>query len=216
VLLHSYAFHGVQLGIEVLLEPYASWFRAQDLRPLYAYTRQILQLLDWQRPGRRWLLKTPAHLWGIAPLVETLPDVCIVWSHRDPQLCIASVCSMTWTLLHSVTDLTKPELGPLCLDLYATSLERGLAMRDAQDPARFADVEHDAFVDDPLGVAARIYRCFGVAGAAAARAAFEAHVGANPRGRHGRHEYALEEYGLDPGAVRERFAAYVDRFRIRR
>jgi hypothetical protein len=39
VLLHAYAFHGVQLGIEPLLEPYASWYRSQvdDLRPLYAY-----------------------------------------------------------------------------------------------------------------------------------------------------------------------------------
>jgi hypothetical protein len=40
VLLHAYAFHGVQLGIEPMLEPYASWYRpVADLRPLYAYQK---------------------------------------------------------------------------------------------------------------------------------------------------------------------------------
>ncbi len=214
VLLHSYAFHGVQLGIEVLLEPYASWFRTQDLRGMYAYTRQILQLLDWQRPGRRWLLKTPAHLWGIAPLIECFPDVSLVWCHRDPVSSIASVCSLTWTMMRPITDLTRPEIGPLCLDFYATSLERGLAMRELQDPSRFIDVDHDAFVADPLVVVKRIYERFDLPIAPSAQAAFEAHVAANPRGRHGRHAYALEEYGLDADSVRARFAAIVDRTRI--
>ena len=43
---------------------------------------------------------------------------------------------------------------------------------------------------------------------------FEQQVAANPQGKHGKHEYALEEYGLDPDQVRERFAAYIERFQI--
>jgi len=214
VLAHAYAFHGVQMGTEIMLEPYASWYRAQPLDGLYTYYKQILQLLDWQRPGERWLLKAPAHMWGIDPLIATFPDVSIVWSHRDPLLCTASICSMTWTMLHPLSDVTKEELGPVVMDFYATSLERGLAMRDAQDPARFVDVTHDDFVDDSLGVVKRVYRHFGMGISWSAQAAFEEHVAANPRGKHGSHEYSLEEYGLDPAAVRERFASYVERFRI--
>jgi hypothetical protein len=214
VLVHAYAFSGVQMGVEIMLEPYASWYRAQDLGPMYAYYKQVLQLLDWQRPGQRWLLKAPAHMWGIDRLIETFPDVSVVWSHRDPLLCTASICSMTWTMMHPVTDVTKEELGPVCMDFYATSLERGLAMRDAQDPARFVDVTHDDFVADPIGTARRIYQQFRMPITWSAQAAFEAHVAENPQGKHGRHEYALEEYGLDPGEVRARFADYVDRFRI--
>ena len=48
----------------------------------------------------------------------------------------------------------------------------------------------------------------------AASQAFEQQVAANPQGKHGKHEYALEEYGLDPDQVRERFAAYIERFQI--
>ena len=33
VLLHAYAMNGVQMGVEIMVEPYASWLRSQDLRP---------------------------------------------------------------------------------------------------------------------------------------------------------------------------------------
>jgi hypothetical protein len=97
-------------------------------------------------------------------------------------------------------------------DFYATSLERGLAMRDRSDPARFLDVAHDAFVADSLGVARRIYAHFGLPLSKAAEAAMQAHVRENPQGKHGKHTYALEEWGLSADAVRERFKSYIERF----
>jgi hypothetical protein len=171
-------------------------------------------MLDWQRPGERWLLKAPAHMWAIDALTLTFPDVGIVWSHRDPLLCIASVCSMTWAITNGALALSKRALGPLVFDFYATSLERGLAVRDRCDAARFVDVTHDDFVEDPLGVARRIYSHFGLPLSAQAEAAMRAHVGDNPKGKHGSHAYALEEWGLSADAVRERFAAYIERFRL--
>jgi len=214
VLLHAYAFHGVQLGIEPLLEPYASWYQAEvsDLRPLYAYQKRLMQLLDWQRPGERWLLKAPAHLWGLDALAATFPDVAIVWTHRDPVACTASACSMTAALMTTLESLDARWLGPRVLEFYARSLDRGLAARERMDPARVVDVSHDEFVGDPVGVAKRVYEHFGLALGGSALAAFERHAAANPRAKHGRHEYDLESFGLDEARVRERFRAYADRF----
>jgi hypothetical protein len=212
VLLQALTLNGVHYGIEVMLEPYASWYRKQDLRPMYRYYRMLLQMLDWQRPGERWLLKAPAHMWAIDSLIETFPDVSIVWSHRDPLLCIASVCSMTFAITNGALQMSKRELGPRVFDFYATSLERGLAVRNRSDAARFVDVTHDDFVADPLGVARRIYAHFGLPLSKAAEAAMQAHVGDNPKGKHGSHAYALEEWGLSADAVRDRFAAYIERF----
>jgi len=214
VLLHAYAFHGVQLGVEVMLEPYASWYRQQDLREMYAYYADLLRLLDWQRPGERWLLKAPAHMWAIDVLIETFPDVSIVWSHRNPLACTASICSMTRALMRGQVELAPHALGPIVMDFYASSLERGLAARDRSDPARFVDVDHDRTVDDALGTVAAIYGHFGLALSEPARRAFEAHVAANPKGKHGEHEYALAEHGLTRAQVLERFAPYVERFGI--
>jgi hypothetical protein len=214
VLLHALALHGVHHGVEVMLEPYGSWYRKQDLLPMYSYYRMLLQMLDWQRPGARWLLKAPAHMWAIEPLIQVFPDVSIVWSHRDPLLCIASICSMTHAIPQGSLRLAKEELGPVVMDFYATSLERGLSARDRCDPARFVDVTHDDFVDDSLGVVRRIYAHFGLPLVPEAEAAMRGHVAANPRGKHGRHAYALEEWGLTAEQVRERFAPYMERFGI--
>jgi hypothetical protein len=212
VLIHAYAFNGVQMGVECMLEPYASWYREQDLHGMYAYQKKILQLLDWQRPGERWLLKAPAHMWGIDALVDTFPDASIVWSHRNPLACTASATSMTSMLMATLEDLDPTWLGPVVMDFYATSLERGLAVRESLDPARFTDVTHDQFVADALGVADRIYGHFGLPFPEETRAALRAHVDANPQGKHGKHSYDLSEFGLKEEAVRERFAAYAARF----
>jgi hypothetical protein len=40
----------------------------------------------------------------------------------------------------------------------------------------------------------------------------EVHLAANPRGKHGTHEYDLDRYGLSEGRVRDRLAWYIDRF----
>jgi hypothetical protein len=206
--------NGVHLGTEVMIEPYASWYRGQDLHAMYAYFKTLLQMLDWQRPGERWLLKAPAHMWGIDALIDTFPDVSVVWSHRNPLACTASICSMTHALMDGKIEFEKSKLGPVVMDFYATSLERGLAARDQSDPARFVDVTHDDFVDEPLRMAEKIYGHFDLPLGETARAALEAHTAANPKGRHGAHEYSLDDWGLTKEQVRQRFASYAERFEI--
>jgi hypothetical protein len=213
VLLHAYAMHGVQMGVEIFVEPYASWYQAQaeDLRALYAYQKRLMQLLDWQRPGERWLLKAPAHLWGLDALVATFPDAAIVWNHRDPVACIASACSMTQALMATLAFDAK-RLGPAVLEFYARSLDRGLAARERLDPARVFDVPYADLTSDPLACAERIYAHFALPLPPASRDALRAFAAENPEGKHGKHAYDLAQYGLDEERVRARFAAYAARF----
>jgi hypothetical protein len=214
VLLQALSMHGVHHGVEVMLEPYASWYRDQDLGPMYAYYKMLLQMLDWQRPGDRWLLKAPAHMWAIEAVIENFPDVSIVWSHRDPLLCTASICSMTAAIPGGTLKTDPEQLGPIVMDFYATSLERGLAARDRCETSRFIDVSHDDFIDDSLGVAKNIYDHFDLVLGPEVEAAMNTHVEKNPQGKHGSHDYSLEEWGLDAASVRERFAPYIERFEI--
>ncbi|HEY8121499.1 MAG TPA: sulfotransferase [Myxococcota bacterium] len=213
VLLHAYAMHGVQMGVEVFVEPYASWYQAEtaDLRGLYAYQKRLMQLLDWQRPGERWLLKAPAHLWGFDALIATFPDVAVVWNHRDPVACIASACSMTQALMATLSFDPK-QLGPAVLEFYARSLDRGLAWREKADPARFFDVPYAELTAEPLACAERIYAHFALPLPPASRDALRAFAAEHPEGKHGKHEYELAQYGLDEERVRARFASYGARF----
>jgi hypothetical protein len=212
VLLLAHTFRDVQLGIEPLMQPYGSWFESQDLLAPYSYYKGLLQMLDWQRPGERWLLKSPAHLWALDVLVELFPDACIVQTHRDPAEVIPSYCSMMAALMTIREQVDPQSLGPVVLEYLARSLERGLAARERSDAARFIDVDYRAFTADPLREIAKVYGYYGLPFSQATENAMAGFVKANPQNKHGAHRYSLEEYGLTRDAVRERLRFYLERF----
>jgi hypothetical protein len=212
VLLLAHAFCDMQMGIEVLMEPYASWFLKQDFHHSYAYYRDLLKMIDWQRPGDRWLLKSPAHVWALDILIEMFPDVCLIMTHRNPIEVVSSYCSMMDALMVAREHFDRRELGPVTLENLAKGLERALAVRDASDPMRFIDVDFDAFVDDSMAEVQRIYDHFALDLPPDAEATMQAYVDDNPRGKHGAHEHDLAKYGLSPDAIKDRLASYIDRF----
>ena len=67
--------------------------------------------------GDRWMLKTGAHMWGLAQLLETYPDARIVFTHRDPVKSMTSYASLTalvrvaWEATRS-TRSRSPRTGP--------------------------------------------------------------------------------------------------------
>lgn len=169
-------------------------------------------MIDWQRPGKRWLLKSPAHLLGLDALLSAFPDSCVVLNHRDPVEAVASYCSMMETFSLSQGCSAQPGLGNAVLEFCATALERGLAVRDREDPGRFFDIRFDDFVEGPMQTVDRLYDHFGLSMTAEAEKVMQDHVANHPRGKHGSHEYDLASYGLDADQVRERLKWYIDRF----
>jgi hypothetical protein len=213
--MHAYSFDGVQSGWEIMLEPYASWFQNHDLKPLYSEFRDYLKLLQWQRPGERWLLKAPAHMWALPEIVELFPDVSVVWGHRDVVAVISSICSMTQLLMDLYrhggnVDKTDPrQLGPTVMEWYARSLERGVAARAKLPAERFTDYSFTGFVENSMATAESIYSNFGLELTAGIHAALQAHVDAHPQHKHGQHQHQLEQFGMSEELVRERFDFYL-------
>jgi hypothetical protein len=205
----AHTLSSVQLGTEVLMSPYREWFQAGDRRPSYAYYRDLLKLLDWQRPGDRWLLKSPCHLWALDVLIEMFPDACIVQTHRDPVEVVGSYCSMIEALMDVRESVDPTELGPSVLEYLARSVEHAMAARARLPEDRFVDVAYDDLVRDPLATAARIYACFDLPLDDAIYDAMSAHAREHGRNRHGAHDYQLERFGLTAGAVRDRMARYL-------
>lgn len=212
VLLHAFGFHGVQLGFEIMLEPYRSWFLQQDLTGMYAYQKRQMQMLNWRMPGKQWMLKAPAHMWGIDAILRVFPDARFIWCHRDPLLVVPSINSMNRVVMGmyagDYSHLDAGEIGRAVMDWYALSLERGLAQRAKLPPELFVDCSQREFVDNPMGVVEKVYRSFGLPLDDASRAAMQAHIDANPKGKHGKHEYNLAEFGLTRDLIEKRFAFY--------
>jgi len=212
VLLHAFAFNGVQLGFEIMLEPYRSWVLAQDLEPVYAYQKKQMQMLNWRNPGTQWMLKAPAHMWGIDAILKVFPDARFIWCHRDPQKVVPSINSMNKVVMgmycEDTSHLDAGEIGRAVMEWYAMSLEQGLAMREKLPPELFVDCSQSEFVEQPLQMVERVYEAFDLTLDKDNRAALQAHIDANPKGKPGKHTYDLAEYGLTRELIQERFAFY--------
>jgi hypothetical protein len=195
---------------------YTRWFEAQDMRPAYARHRDVLRLIGSPEPRRRWVLKYPAHMRNLAALLRVYPDACIVQTHRDPAKVLPSICSLVagWRGLYE-GGIDRRALGAWQLELYAGMIETALAVRDAHPEARFHDLSFDEVTADPVAAIERTYAAFGFDLGPGAKRRMAAWHAANPQGRHGGHRYTAEEFGLSEGAIRERFAAYTQRFAVR-
>ncbi len=188
------------------LPAYRAWFDACDMRPVYERHRRNLQLIGATEPGKRWMLKDSTHLFALDAFLEVYPDACVVQTHRDPVSSIASVCNLCWTARSGLNDSeSHAEYGQAVLDLWHAGVERTLAMRGRKDPQQFVDVSFKHFRSDPLGVIEGIYRHFGFEFDETTRARVAEFRNENPPPLH---RHSLEDWGLEPAEVIERFADY--------
>jgi hypothetical protein len=192
-------------------------YLALDMRPHYAYLRRVLQALTWMRGPSRWVLKSPQHLEQLVPLLETFPDATIAITHRDPVSVIRSAITMLGygdRMRRTRVDLEG--LAAYWIDRVEKLLGACVRDRDKIPDAQAIDVPFHEFMADDVGMVARIYAKAGLALTPEARAAFDAFMAANPRGKHGQVRYDLKgDFGLDPSEVRRRFDFYFERFPVR-
>lgn len=186
---------------------YSAWLRQQDWTDAYARHRRNLQLVGLNDPDRRWVLKNPSHMTALDALMRVYPDALIVYTHRDPVVCLASSCSLSaeTTAGHSTTYLGRT-IGETQLDLWSRAFHAFHDARPRYDAAQFVDVDFADLRADPLGTTRGIYEVFGLdwtpeAEAAVAAVAREAATGkAAPS-----HRYSLDDYGLTETEVRSAF-----------
>jgi hypothetical protein len=198
---------------------YAAWAATQDMRPTYAFHRRMLQILQWRLPRERWVLKAPAHMNWLPALLAVYPDACIVQTHRDPLQVMGSVASLLSAILWMRSDDVDPAVIAASFggEALAAQLEGVMRLRDsgALAPARIRDVRYHDLMADPWGTIAGVYEHFGLELAPQARARMERYLANKPKGKHGRHEYAFADLGLDLATERARFARYQERYGVK-
>ncbi|BBZ38421.1 sulfotransferase family protein [Mycobacterium conspicuum] len=200
------------------LPHYRSWLDEQDFTPAYDYLHRMLQFLQWQKRqqgvhGQRWVLKSPAHLGYLDLLRAQFPGVHIVHMHRDPRTTIASGASLNATLHAMHADTVDPHrVGAQWLQRMGWTNDRAMAVRDSWSDAVVTDIEFDDAVADPIGQVARVYDAIGMPLTAEAEAAMRRWLDERPR-EAARPAYRLQDYGLLPEQVDERFTLYNKRFR---
>ena len=211
-------FMSVEYSALFHIPSYANWLYAQlCARDSYAWHKLQLQLLQSKHPGQ-WVLKAPFHQLGLTEILKYYPDAIIVQTHRAPLALVASGCSFSELLRKSGSDhVDREEIGRDWLEMlrvYTHTFEADRARLEPDHPGQFLDIYHDDFVADPWPGIEAIYRARGTPLQAPGRAAMERWLEANPRGKHGRHEYRLQDYGISRGEVEALFGPYVQRYRL--
>ncbi len=200
---------------QALLPTWRDHYLAEDQTPSYEYLRTILQVLQWERGGTRWVLKSPQHLEQFGPLAATFPDATFVVTHRDPAAVTVSMATMIAYSARMAVD--RPDPGAIGrywsargADLFrACHRDRALLPDD-----RTVDVRFHEFMADDLATVEHIYEVAGQPFTAAARAAMAAFMADHPRGKFGTVVYQPEVLGIDVAGQRRDLASYVERFGV--
>ncbi len=181
--------------------------------------KQQLQILQWQAPARRWALKFPNHVLAIPAIRRVYPDASFVFTHRDPDTALASLCSLTHEFRSARCDPNEREpIGEEMSAFVAKHVERILEDRASGvlGGCAVVDVDYYRMVADPVAVSEEIYRGLGMSMSPEVEARLERFSRANPKGKRGAHQYAAADFGLDPRRTESVFSAYRTRFGVRR
>jgi len=217
LMIMAYSFRSYQFPSMNWVPSYQRWMESHDILPGYAYHRRILQHLQWKCPGERWVLKAPAHIFGIHEIFTTYPDAGIVHMHRDPLEVVASLTSLTSAIYAAFSDdVDSHAVGREMVETLLTGLERYFAARDGVPGRneRFMDIDFRELAGDHIGTVRRIYERFDMELTDEAERRMRAFLAANRKGKHGEHRYSLAQFGIDQAVETRRFLAYKERFGV--
>jgi hypothetical protein len=193
-------------------------YLASDQTPHYAYARRVMQALSWLKGPARWVVKSPPHMENLPALVAVHPTAIVPVTHRDPIAVLQSAITMIAygdRIRRARQDL--PGLAAWWIDRIEALLRRCVRDRDAVPAARSIDILFHDYMADQKATVAKVYALAELEMTPEAEARIDHFLAANPRNKRGRVAYDLAgDFGVDVGAVRERFAFYYHRFPVRK
>ncbi len=178
---------------------YSDWLEKTDQSPAYEYTVKLLKLLQWQRPAKRWVLKTPHHLEFLDLAHKYFGDVQFIWTHRNVHEAIPSFLSM---VAHSrilfSNHVDANEVAQHWVRKIGYMLSKAMDFRTKNEQKiRITDVSYKDLVSDSQSVLKRIYNSQNLEISPELQKIFETAEHSNPRGKYGFHHYAHEDFGID-------------------
>ncbi len=209
-----YGFSSMLFEWSYMVPGYSRYYQGVDQTEGYRFFKRVLQTLQWLRGGRRWVLKAPQHLEQLGPLLTVFPDATLIQTHRDPVTAIVSLASLTTYGVRRYFDHPNPHaIGGNIADIVERLLSAGVAGRAGRE-SRFVDIAFADLLADPIGCVRTIYAASGDVLTGDAEARMQSWIADNRQEKHGRHDYAAEDFGLDVAALRGRLKFYQDRFAV--
>jgi hypothetical protein len=209
----AHVFRSLRFDAVYRVPSYNSWLERSGFLDAYRFHRRFLQHLDAQLPARKWILKSPDHLFALDDIRKVYPDAHLVLVHRDPVCVLASVAKLTEVLRRPFArSIDRFEIGREVTATWLDGARRMSGLSSNGDSA--LNLNYQQVVSRPLDAVRAVYRHCGLVMTEDAEGRMRswlrtaANVSRPPRG------YKLAEFGLDPHLLRERFAPYTNTFGV--
>ena len=210
VSIQGHAFRSMQFHVAFRLPTYNRWMmQACDWRPAYEWHQKYLSQIA--PVETRWVLKAPGHMLGLAALLSVYPDAIFIQTHRQPREVIPSMASLTRSLRQMASKRhDMEEIGRDVQALWHKGLNDVMRSRSQDETlnARFLDVSYRELVEDQHTVLSRITGHLGIEDNRQWQEKIARFARKNPQGRHGRHHYRAEEFGLSDRGIDHAFEDY--------
>lgn len=187
---------------------YTQWLGRQDWTPTYQRFKKNLQLIGLNDQDRRWVLKSPSHVFAIDEIMRVFPDALIVRTFRDPLTAMASTFSLCEQGAHGMSyAFDRPTIGRSQLELWSRGNANFQRARKRYSQDQFLDVDYRDFVADPIATVEHIYASFDMPFGREVRAAVqESYEGSLADHRRPVHRYSLEDFGVSAAEIEAKFA----------
>jgi len=190
---------------------YQDWIDRHGHHDAFLFHRRFLQHLDAQTPGRRWILKSPDHVFSLDAIRAAYPDAVIVFLHRDPLSVVSSCAKLAERLRRPFTNHVDPEeVGQQVSGRLVQAADH--MMEAAGHIPRILHLHYGQVVAQPIAAVRTLYRHCGFELSGAAEQRMTAFL-ARPHRRSVR-DRDFASFGLDAGTLRDRFARYVQHFAV--
>jgi hypothetical protein len=215
ILLLDVSFMSTTPEATMQVPSYAAWLEETDQSAAYLYGAKLLKLLQWQRPGKYWVLKSPHHLEFLDVINKSYGTVNFLWTHRDLESCIPSFLSM---LAHgqaifsdqvSIDDIKKHWMNKTRF-----MLEKAMKFRKSvHDHNKFIDIQYDDFVADPIKILKDIYLRTGRSMDQKLEDQLTLVDNKNSKGKYGSHKYSLNDFGISQDTISSHYIDYLEYFK---
>jgi hypothetical protein len=209
----AHVFQSLRFDAMYRVPSYNSWLERSGFLPAYRFHRRFLQHLDAQLPARRWILKSPDHLFALDDIRKVYPDARLVLVHRDPVRVLASVAKLTEVLRRPFTrSVDRMAIGR---EVSASWLDGARRMSElSQHRGEALHLNYRQIVSRPLDAVRAVYRHCDLVLTEEAEGRMRSWLRTGPNVSRPWRDYKLTEFGLDPHLLRERFAPYTDTFGV--
>jgi len=196
------------------LPRFYEWFQGIDATFRYEVHKMWLQHLGWRTGRTHWVLKIQEHMYKMPGLRRVYPDAVFVQPHRDPTTVIASISQLILTLRSPGYDgQDRRALGREMLHLWHDGSVCLMRHRAEHPDLPIHDIRYQELIADPVATIGDIYRRFGWDFTPQSADAILGWLRDNPAGKHGKHRYDLDDFGLTVDDIRDVYADYIEAYR---